>query len=219
VEFLLPELGLGLQTKAVVRHHADLRCGLEFYGLSIEQQAMIRRWTRKSLEKHPEIKPGIAANLETSPGHPAVAHPPVKLRSRYLTSKRVLAIAAAVLLVAGLGVWRHWEMQWGELREQMNPVNATQRTRVKLAPGVIDPLIIHKVDAVQPEGTKNANGIVLLHIVVGTDGTVIDERPESGSDELARAAMEAVKDWRFQPYRVNGTIAEVETTVVVGFGS
>jgi len=32
VEFLLPEMGLGLHAKAVVRHHADLRCGLEFLG-------------------------------------------------------------------------------------------------------------------------------------------------------------------------------------------
>ena len=218
VEFLLPELGLGLQTKAVVRHQADLRCGLEFYGLSIEQQAMIRRWTRKSLEKHPEIKPGIAASLETPPTHAEVTHP-VKVRPRYLELKRVLAIAAGILLAVVLGIWRYWEMQWTELREQLNPVNTTQIPRVKLAPGVIDPLVIHKVDAVRPEGTKNPNGVVLLHIVVGRDGTVIDERPETGSDELTRAAMEAVKDWRFQPYRMNGATAEVETTVVVEFGS
>ena len=221
VEFLLPELGLGLQTKAVVRHHADLRCGLEFYGLSIEQQAMIRRWTRKSLEKHPEIKPGIAGNLEAAPADTEITHPPVKLRSRYLPrhfmSRRVLTIAAGVLLVVGLGFWRYWEMQWAELREQVNPT--TQIRRVKLVPGAIDPLIIHKADAVRPEGTKSTNGVVLMHIVVGVDGTVIDQRPESGSDEMAHAAMEAVKDWRFQPYRVNGTTAEVETTVVVGFGS
>src|SRR5262249_3873671 len=51
VEFLLPEMGLGLQAKAVVRHHENLRCGFEFFGLSLEQQAMIRRWTRRMLEK------------------------------------------------------------------------------------------------------------------------------------------------------------------------
>src|SRR3954471_15989194 len=51
VEFLLPDMGLGFHTRAVVRHHADLRCGLEFFGLSLEQQAMIRRWTRRMLEK------------------------------------------------------------------------------------------------------------------------------------------------------------------------
>jgi TonB family protein len=219
VEFLLPELGLGLQTKAVVRHQADLRCGLEFYGLSIEQQAMIRRWTRKSLERHPEIKPGVASGMEPATGHAEAPHPLVKLRPNYLRSKHVLAAAAGVLLIVGLGIWRYWEMQWTELREQINHVTATQMPRVKLAPGVIDPLVIHKVDAVQPEGVKNPTGVVLLHIVVGTDGTVIDERPESGSDELSRAAMEAVKDWRFQPYRVNGATAEVETTVVVEFGS
>jgi protein TonB len=80
-------------------------------------------------------------------------------------------------------------------------------------------MVVHRVDAVYPEGTKDTAGFVLLKIVIGTDGTVIDERPEGSPDALTRAAMEAVKEWRFQPYHVNGTAEEVETTVVVGFGS
>ncbi len=60
VEFLLPEMGLGLHAKAVVRHHADLRCGLEFFGLSLEQQAIIRRWTRRMLEKPASTTSGIS---------------------------------------------------------------------------------------------------------------------------------------------------------------
>src|SRR5215813_4818734 len=70
VEFLLPEMGLGLQAKAVVRHHENLRCGLEFFGLSLEQQAMIRRWTRRMLEKPvptTSIVPPVVPPVEIEP--------------------------------------------------------------------------------------------------------------------------------------------------------
>ena len=49
VEFLLPNAGQSLQTKAVVRHHNHLRCGFEFLGLSGDQRSMIRRWAGNSL--------------------------------------------------------------------------------------------------------------------------------------------------------------------------
>jgi hypothetical protein len=49
IEFLLPDMGLGLHAKATVRHHAPLRSGLEFQTLSVEQRALIRRWTHRVL--------------------------------------------------------------------------------------------------------------------------------------------------------------------------
>ena len=48
VEFKLPNAGQALQTKAVVRHHNQLRCGFEFLGLSGDQRSMIRRWAGNS---------------------------------------------------------------------------------------------------------------------------------------------------------------------------
>ena len=44
VELQLPNAGQALQTKAVVRHHNQLRCGFEFLGLSGDQKSMIRSW-------------------------------------------------------------------------------------------------------------------------------------------------------------------------------
>jgi len=52
---------------------------------------------------------------------------------------------------------------------------------------------------------------------VGRDGSVVEMRPLSGPDVLARAAMETVRWWRFEPYRVNGEPGMVETTVAVEF--
>src|SRR6266849_6797685 len=59
VEFRLPNLGLPLQAKAVVRHQASLRCGLEFRGLSPEQQAMIRYWGERAAQNRPSIRSSV----------------------------------------------------------------------------------------------------------------------------------------------------------------
>ena len=225
VEFLLPEMGLGLHAKAVVRHHADLRCGLEFFGLSLEQQAMIRRWTRRMLEKPSassvvpplspiELDPVPPAHFQV-PAAPPEAHFEPRHRSKWVG--RMAAVFALATVVAALVGWRSWHMEWVALQQQADTVAATSVQRVKLPPGAIDPLTVHKVDAVIPEGETNNAGTVLLHIVVAADGTVIDARPESGTEVFNRAAMEAVKDWRFQPYRVDGAPVEIETTVAVEF--
>ena len=46
---------------------------------------------------------------------------------------------------------------------------------------------------------------------------MIDEQPISGPNAMQRAAMDSVRYWRFQPYRVEGAPVEVETTVAVEF--
>ena len=50
--------------------------------------------------------------------------------------------------------WRYWHMEWVELQQQADAVAATSAQRVTLPPGAIDPLTVHKVDAVLPAGTK-----------------------------------------------------------------
>jgi periplasmic protein TonB len=56
-----------------------------------------------------------------------------------------------------------------------------------------------------------------LEMVIATDGTVAHVRPISGSQALTAAAIDAVKWWRFQPYRVNGRPMRVETTLAIDF--
>jgi periplasmic protein TonB len=46
---------------------------------------------------------------------------------------------------------------------------------------------------------------------------VLSMKPLNGPDMLARAAMDALRWWKFEPYRVNGEPAVVETTVAVEF--
>jgi len=84
---------------------------------------------------------------------------------------------------------------------------------------VVNRLVVHKVEPVYPPQTPESQlgGVVVLETVIATDGTVAHVRPISGSAALTAAAIDAVKWWRFQPYRVNGRPVRVETTLAVDF--
>jgi hypothetical protein len=116
VEFLLPELGLGLQTKAVVRHHSPLRCGFEFKELTRHQQAIIREWARQRLQTRP---PGGRA-ATSNPGERTTLAPLSNRQARDQAALgRFLWLVAGVLALAGLLVWWHWQIGWRELERRI----------------------------------------------------------------------------------------------------
>ncbi len=53
--------------------------------------------------------------------------------------------------------------------------------------------------------------------VIGKDGIIRDLSVVSGPPELTSAALDAVKQWRYKPYLLNGEVVEVETTINVNF--
>ncbi len=64
---------------------------------------------------------------------------------------------------------------------------------------------------------QHIQGPVVLNAVVRTDGSVQEVKVVSGEPELVPAAVEAVKQWRFQPQRVKGNPVEFETQITVNF--
>jgi hypothetical protein len=116
VEFLLPDLGLGLQTKAVVRYHSPLRCGFEFQDLTRHQQAVIREWARQRLQTRPDG--GRAAN--SNPGERTSSAPPSSRRRRDQAALgRFFWLVAGVVALAGLLTWWHWQIGWKELERRI----------------------------------------------------------------------------------------------------
>jgi periplasmic protein TonB len=80
-------------------------------------------------------------------------------------------------------------------------------------------MLIHSVDPVYPpEGVaQKLHGAVVLQAVVGRDGRVEDLKIVRGYFILGRAAIAAVKQWRFQPYNVDGHAAATQTTITINF--
>jgi len=80
-------------------------------------------------------------------------------------------------------------------------------------------MVIRQVKPVYPRTAliTRTEGAVVLRAIVGKDGTVQDLRVVSGSPLLASSALEAVRQWQFKPYLLNGAPIEVETQVTVNF--
>ncbi len=97
------------------------------------------------------------------------------------------------------------------------PVPTVQRVRV--SPGVTKGLLIHRVEPSYPPLAQQAriHGDVVLTAIIDKEGNVQQLQLVSGHPLLAPAAIEAVKQWRYKPFLLNGQPLEVETTVTVSF--
>jgi protein TonB len=65
--------------------------------------------------------------------------------------------------------------------------------------------------------TTRTQGTVELQATVSKSGTIENLRVISGSPMLQQAAIDAVQQWIYRPYLLNGQPVEVETTVNVVF--
>jgi periplasmic protein TonB len=91
--------------------------------------------------------------------------------------------------------------------------------RVRVSQGVSSGLLVRKVQPVYPPLARQARiqGTVLLRAQISKDGSIENLQLISGHPMLAPAAIEAVKQWKYRPYLLNGEPVEVDTEVVVNF--
>jgi len=91
--------------------------------------------------------------------------------------------------------------------------------RLRVASRVAAANLIHDVPPIYPPeaGRARIEGTVVLLAMIGKDGTVRDVRVQSGSPALAQAAIDAVKQWRYRPYLLNGEPVEVDSQITINF--
>jgi TonB family protein len=79
--------------------------------------------------------------------------------------------------------------------------------------------ILNKVQPIYPADARasHISGSVVLHAIIGKDGHVAKLEAISGPEELRGAAMDAVNQWTYKPYLLNGEPTEVDTTIVINF--
>jgi TonB family protein len=218
VELRLPNVGLPVRAHALVRYQSRLRCGLEFVGLSVEQQEMIRYWVYRSAAEPADFRDfkkeekSVAANTEAPVATVELAAKP---RRRVRIGRRgFYALIACVLALAGLGWWQ-WQRSWNEL-EKRGPVG---ESGLRVSPETMEKRLVTKAEPVYPEAARTAGtaGLVVLDAVIAPDGSVKRLRPVFGPDLLVQSATEAVQFWKFEPYPSSGKAVEVETTIAVEF--
>ena len=91
--------------------------------------------------------------------------------------------------------------------------------RVRISGGVAQGLLVKHPSPIYSEEAKRKHmtGTVILHAVIGKDGLVHELTVISGPSELQAAAYNAVRQWTYKPYLLNGEIVSVDTTVTCNF--
>jgi periplasmic protein TonB len=84
---------------------------------------------------------------------------------------------------------------------------------------VMEGNLIHRVEPLYPVIAKQIRlqGVVELRALVSSDGTIHQVQVVSGPAILAHAAIEAVNQWKYRPYYLNGVPISVETEITVKF--
>lgn len=231
VELRIPNVGLPVRARALVRYQSRLRCGLEFVGLSVEQREMIRYWVFRSAAQLSEsagletinradpVRASAAADeIEEIAGTGA---PIAKAKGRAgltpsirIGRRRFYVLLACLLLFAGLGWWQ-WQRSWNELEAR----GLVSGSDLRVSPETMEKRIVVKVDPVYPDAARIAKteGLVVLDAKIAADGSVRRLRPLSGPDVLVQSAKAAVQSWKYEPYLSDGKAVEVETTISVEF--
>lgn len=93
-------------------------------------------------------------------------------------------------------------------------VPGVRPARIRIGGAVQRPKLIHSVDPVLPPDV-HATGVVLLRILIDGEGNVEQVDVVSGDPMLTGPAIEAVRQWKYQPTTLNGDPVDVETTVSV----
>ena len=119
---------------------------------------------------------------------------------------------------AGVTTTREASSQPGNGASTDNSSGSGER-RVRVAQGVTQGLLIHKVVPIYPDSARAARvqGTVVLQAIIGKDGHVENLRVISGPEPLTAAAIQAVEQWRYKPYYLEGRPVEVETSIRVNF--
>lgn len=91
--------------------------------------------------------------------------------------------------------------------------------RVRVSESVMRSLVVKKVDPVYPPLARQARiqGSVILQVKINKSGDVENVQLFSGHPMLAPAAIDALRQWKYKPYLLNGEPVEVETRVTVNF--
>jgi len=100
-----------------------------------------------------------------------------------------------------------------------NPQPVFPFVAVPVSQGVTGGRLIHKVDPIYPsEGRlQHLEGAVVLDVLVGEDGRVRQVQVTNGPPLLAKAASDAVKQWRYEPSLLNGRAVAIHNQITMQF--
>jgi TonB family protein len=96
---------------------------------------------------------------------------------------------------------------------------AASHSPLHVSTGIMQGQIVSRVDPIYPPQAKaeDIQGAVVLHVIISENGAVEKLQVISGPEQLRTSAIDAVRQWMFEPYLLNGSPVEVETTTTVNY--
>jgi TonB family protein len=141
----------------------------------------------------------------------------VRLGLDLLSASTRLLVLAAVVTCAGAGVASSAQEPSKDIPAP--PASPAPPTRIRVGGNVLQAKMLHMVQPLYPAVAiaGHISGTVVLHAIIGRDGTVQQVEYVSGPPLLLKASMEAVKQWVYEPTTLNGHPVEVDSTISVVF--
>ena len=92
-------------------------------------------------------------------------------------------------------------------------------SNLRISQGVSQGLLIKKVPPRYPQNalSMHLQGTVQLEATIDKEGNVKNLKVASGDAILVRAAMDAVRQWRYKPYYLDGDPVEIQTQITINF--
>jgi periplasmic protein TonB len=99
------------------------------------------------------------------------------------------------------------------------PVIGQAARKTTVSSGVMQGYVLSRVTPIYPAIARAAHisGTVVMQATISKTGSIVNLHVLSGPPMLQQSAMEAVRNWRYKPYLLNGEPVEVETEINVIF--
>lgn len=140
--------------------------------------------------------------------------------ARNFSAGRASAVLMLSLALTALAAPRTRAQSPGGITNgQLPGESARHPSRVTINGNTMAAKVVAIVMPAYPKSLQDAHvsGSVILSAVIAKDGSVKDLQPLSGPAQLRQIAIQAVKQWRFQPTTIEGAPVEVSTTISINF--
>ena len=101
----------------------------------------------------------------------------------------------------------------------LKPAQQPAQQPLRVPQTISEGLLLKRTEPLYPNRARHSGvaGKVQLQADVAQDGSVTQVKALSGDPMLVRSAMEAVRQWKYKPYSLNGQPVEFETEITVNF--
>jgi TonB family protein len=177
-----------------------------------EMTISLVRLPRRKAEAESEVSDVVRHKLNSKPETTAVAATPSQSNDGALVSSSLREPAAPKIeTVSGYGS--------DALVSVLTAPAAVPQFSPPVSQGVSGGKLAHKVQPVYPQQAmaSKLEGPVTLEATINEEGNVGKVKLVKGQPILAQAAMEAVRQWRYSPYQLNGKPVAVRAEIVIDF--